>query len=481
MLTCLPVAPERAAATPIRHLIYRKLGRHRGKLRLWLEGERLTECDLPAGARISIQRPRRGTLTIVLDEQGERVVAQRKKDETPIIDINSHLLAEALGDVERVRVIFYDGRIEVSLHPDDLAATERVERLLGKLSRGEKLATGSLSHGGGILDNALHEGLELSGVSCRLGFANDIEARYLDTSRANNPIWDRRSVSVLAPMQEIETHLLPKVEVFAAGIPCTGASKGGKAKNKNAHTESHPAAGALFLAFLNVIKAVQPAVIILENVPDYQKSASMEVIRSCLDSWGYELHETILDARQLGGFEDRKRLCAVAVTRGLQHPFSLEKLLARKQRAETLGELLEPVVDDERYRSLDGLKRKEAEGRKKGHNFKLQLVTAASEKVGTIGRLYWKYRHTEPLLLHEADPERARLLTPAEHARGKDIPEHLVEGCCNTLAHEILGQSVSREPFVLVGQRIGAWLRAVAQPFLPQEPAACGDQLLLAF
>lgn len=59
------------------------------------------------------------------------------------------------------------------------------------------------------------------------------------------------------------------------------------------------------------------------------------------------------------------------------------------------------------------------------------------------------------MLLNKDNPELQRLLSPQEHARVKDIPEHLIEGLSDTVAHEVLGQSVIHSVFRGVGEHIG--------------------------
>ena len=56
------------------------------------------------------------------------------------------------------------------------------------------------------------------------------------------------------------------------------------------------------------IKELSPAILVLENVPEYQSTVSMHMIRETLTDWRYKLHEVIV-GRELGAFEDRKRLC----------------------------------------------------------------------------------------------------------------------------------------------------------------------------
>ncbi|RWA45583.1 hypothetical protein AU476_39920 [Cupriavidus sp. UYMSc13B] len=52
-----------------------------------------------------------------------------------------------------------------------------------------------------------------------------------------------------------------------------------------------------------------------------------------------------------------------------------------------------------------------------------------------------------------------RLLTATEHARAKRVPEHLIDGLSNTIAHEMLGQAVLYEPFQDLGQHLGNTLQ----------------------
>ena len=69
---------------------------------------------------------------------------------------------------------------------------------------------------------------------------------------------------------------------------------------------------------------------------------------------------------------------------------------------------------------------------------------------------------------HPTDPDLLRQLNAREHARCKDIPEHLITGMSKTAAHELLGQSIAYLPFKAVGKLVGGtlkkWLDAVETP-----------------
>ncbi len=56
----------------------------------------------------------------------------------------------------------------------------------------------------------------------------------------------------------------------------------------------------MFFNFLQFVEALNPAVVLIENVPEYQNTASMEVIRSVLSSLGYSYKSAFSTAMSLG-------------------------------------------------------------------------------------------------------------------------------------------------------------------------------------
>lgn len=68
---------------------------------------------------------------------------------------------------------------------------------------------------------------------------------------------------------------------------------------------------------------------------------------------------------------------------------------------------------------------------------------------------------TEPFIKHPKNPDLSRLLTPSEHARVKGIPRKLIDGLSDTIAHEVLGQSVIFPIFEAIGKCFGEPLARV--------------------
>lgn len=443
-------------------IVNTKLGEHRGKKRIWLEGKKLAREGYEPGVRYSIE-VEDSRIVLRAKEDGRFTVSRRERNGrvSPIIDLTASELAELFDGVEMLRVTIRRGTIVVTAHHQHQKVQEREQRLMKKLADGQPLSVCSLFHGGGILDKAIHEGLRQAGIHSRLAVAVELEAAYLDSSLRNNPeLWDEDSVAIESPVQAVALgRNPPPVDMLVAGIPCTGASKSGRSKNKLKYAESHESAGALFYNFLRFVEVLNPSIVLIENVPEYQNTASMEVIRSVLGSLGYSIQERILDGNEFGALEKRQRLCAVAVSQGIDG-LNLDAVQPIRKKEACLNEVLEDVpLDSQRWKSFDYLAEKEKRDKAAGKGFSRQLLTGDEPYCGTIGKDYAKCRSTEPFIVHPEDPSLSRILTQTEHAAVKGVPTDAVAGLSDTVAHQILGQSIIFPAFVAVAKAIGSTLR----------------------
>ena len=373
---------------------YRSLSSHRGGKRLYLQGLKLAAAGYSVGSNYQIIEETETNSLILKQAETGKLKVSRKKVGTviyPVIDLCSQRLMHFLGaGITKVCVTISLNTIKISLHPVDLSVKDRIQRLYQKMSLGHPLMMGSLCHGGGILDHALHEGLGDEGIKVQLSWLIEMNEVYIQSSLNNNKVVDADTLLVNGTLDEVQTHCLSIIEILVAGLPCTGASKAGKSSNKIKHAEQHRSAGTAFLDFLDIIKATKPVIAILENVLEYQNSLSFLLITERLKQWGYEIHIMKLD-RSLGAFEDRNRLCMVAVTRGLEFNCNL---LPSREPEQRLSEMLDAVdlesslwkecayIDDKAERDLEA-----------GKGFKTQLVTPDCRKIGVIGKdyakLYW--------------------------------------------------------------------------------------------
>lgn len=445
----------------------KKMGQNRGAPRVWLEGTQALMAGFTPGQRFDI-RVKDRTVVLQANPDGSRVVSGKRIGErdNPVIDINSRDLLAVFDGMAAVRVVVKEGEIALLPLASEIKKQQRYQRMKDKLQSGEPLAMGSLFHGIGVLSHAVHAGLNAAGVPARLAAVNEIEEHLIEHAREHNDAWSAdtqlysSSVSELA-FDQRGLASLPKLDILEAGIPCTGASRAGKAKRGLAQAESHPDVGHLLVSTLIIIGRTEPAVVILENVPDYAHSASADILRLQLRDLGYVTHERILRGQEWNTLEARNRWCMVAVTQGIQ--FDFDQLLPPAHVERSLGDVLEPIApDDPRWSPMSGLKAKMVRDAAKGSSFKMQIFTAEDPTIATVTKGYAKVRSTDPKIAHPTSPDLLRQLTPKEHARVKEIPEHLIAGLSATVAHEGLGQSIVYPPFKDVGQHVGNALNRFA-------------------
>lgn len=444
-------------------VINTRLGENRGVPRVWLEGSKLSSNFQP-GQKLNIQLDHEKKIAVLkVAPEGRFSVSQRNRNGRtfPLIEIKDDELSEMFGDVGvLLRVVVKNGVATIEVHGIDRKTAERVERFNRKVKNGEALTIGSLFSGGGIIDAALHEGLTKAGVDCYTKFIVEQERQYLDTMVANQPeLFRDDSILIESGIEFVELKNPPKVDILVAGIPCTGASRAGKAKNGIKAAELHDSSGACFFHTLQFIGQCQPALVVLENVVEYAQELSMAVIKSVLETWGYTLEMSVLNGNEYGCLENRDRMCVVATSKGMSE-FKMDLVKPIATKPHTVSEVLEDVpLDAECWRSYQYLIDKEKRDKAAGKGFKRVLIDGTESSVPTIRRLYHKAGSTDAYVVHP-DGVHSRLFTPTEHAGLKGVPVRLIEGVAATIAHEILGQSVCYPVFTAVGFALGEWVHS---------------------
>jgi len=463
-----------------------KIGESKSVPRVWLEGSSLEFGGLQIGSTYAIDKlePHRIELRRVsAGHKGQTfLVSQRTRGRVrPLMEIRSNKLRESFEHIEKVTVTLHDGSIVITANRLDVNMVRRALSLLNTFSRGQELSAMSVFHGGGVLDLAMHDGLTAEGVPVYVKAAVEMEDKYLASSLRNNTkLWRDSSVAVHSDIRHVDWPALGESNLFWGGIPCTGASISGRSKNKLKAAEEHVDAGALFMDFLDGVKSSNAAIVGFENVPEYQSTVSMMLLRAKLDTLGYDLYEMVLDGNTFGAVERRRRLLVLGVCRSLKTAFDINDVLPVRIKEATLRDIMEPVaLDSPRWRERKGIAAKAIRDKADGKGFAPQQLTGDEAHCGTIGKGYAKCRGTEPFLIHPDNPSLLRILTPLEHGRAKGIPEGVADGQSDTTMHEIYGQSVIYPKLKALGAATGRLIREAALKFtskpvriVPRRPKA---------
>lgn len=439
------------------------IGRKQGSPRLWIENQSALRAGFIPGLRFSVREHGHG-IVLEVSEDGARTVSGKSKGDriTPVIDINSRVDLESVSDHQTVRIIYGRLRIYISPLASELRRVRRLKRLRSNLESG-CITTAGLAAGGGIMSHAIQAGLSDAGLPSSCVVFNEIRADLTEQACCVNEVIMGETVVANVPLQELVfddevMRRLPEVDVLEMGIPCSGASSAGRAKNKIANPENHPHVGHLVAGLVAAIAKFNPAALLLECVVNYSHSASAAVLRTMLCDLGYDVHECVLNGTDWGELEARERWYLVGVTRGIA--FDFERLVPERYPVRYLAEVLEDIADDDpRWSAMQYLRDKEVRDLAAGKGFRMQIYDGSEIAINTLTKGLSKRRSTDPMIAHPSDPLLMRTPTVVEHARCKGVPERLVAGLSQTIGHEMLGQSVVYEPVRQLARFVGKALK----------------------
>lgn len=432
---------------------YHKLAKKDNNRRIWLEGEPLLRAGFQPGDFFEVVL-NIDTLAVTLnhipDSADARARHARKEIRKvsrrnmgtwlkPIVDVCNADITQLFGEFARFRAQAFAGRIEFSVHPEDLKQAQREQRFKRHVENGI-ITKGDAFLGFGIASHAVKQGFANEGLKTEQKWAVEIEAKYLDVAAKNDPEAYRDAHLFCAPVEEVEKDLLEPVDAFSFSMPCTNHSPAGKTKKGLSSAEMGDEVTALF-GVVEMIKAANPALLISENVPQAKDSITYQLLIKELHRLGYETHEMLLDQDHSGALEHRRRYWFVAYSSGLN--MNVNSLIPTKRAPhhDTLAEILEVQEVEGNWHDIAKFEKRQAINLENGRNFTMNLVDGDSTHVNTIPRSYAKHQVSNPHVLR-SDKRAYRLFTKHEHASLKDVPHHLVANASTSLAHEGLGQSI---------------------------------------
>jgi DNA (cytosine-5)-methyltransferase 1 len=437
---------------------------NKGKPRIFLDGLHAARASFAPGDRYEVKVDEGRSVTIFVSEDGSRTVSGRVDRKTgektiPVIDLNSNIALGMFEGMDAVRMVVKKGAIVFLPLASELSKKERLDRLATKIRDRQPLSAASLTHGAGVLAEALHRGFKKSGLEVSLDYVNEIRADWIHHAREHNPAWHENTVSIAAPMQELiqDTWLMSRlrhVEILDMSLPCSGASQAGSSKLKLKQMEDHEHVGHLVHSALVLIGRFQPSVIVLENVTQYAATASASILRKQLRDMGYNTHEAVLEGQDFGCIEARVRWCLVATTEGLE--FTFDQITPPVRVVQQISEILDDVpLHDPRWRSNDARKAKSERNKAEGKGFRLRILPQTATSSPVLRKEYQKGGTCDAELEHPENPALSRQFTGDEHLRMMGIDRALFGDVSESMKHQGAGQAVNPPKFVAVGERIG--------------------------
>ncbi|RMG90875.1 MAG: DNA cytosine methyltransferase [Chloroflexi bacterium] len=163
---------------------------------------------------------------------------------------------------------------------------------------------GGLSYGLASAGLSIRVGVDLD-VGCKYPYETNIRARFVAAD-----------VAKLTPSDLDHLFGDAQVRVLCACAPCQPFSSANVQTRGCAHSKY-----GLGFEVLRIVEETIPAVVVMENVPKFRKSPVYEKILAGLDSAGYYVDTSVVNAAAYGTPQNRKRLVLLASRLG---PITLE-------------------------------------------------------------------------------------------------------------------------------------------------------------
>ena len=289
--------------------------------------------------------------------------------------------------------------------------------------------------------------LEAVGAKCVFSCDKDRQARK--TYQANFGEEPEGDITTIA------ADSIPDFNILCGGFPCQPFSIAGK------QIGFKDTRGTLFFEIARIIKAKQPEVVFLENVPNlarHDNGNTLRVILDTLDGLGYNVHYQVLNAAYYGVPQIRKRIYFVCFRKDLQVDFSFPKPTFEDVAVE---DYLEENVDEKYYLDINSITfyKPDTDVR--------QLDTYRMGYIGSIsqGRRVYGVKGCAPTFVVSARGPagsteayyingRVRRLTPYESKRIMGFPDDFVFPVREERIYQQLGNSVAVPVVRMIAEKI---------------------------
>jgi DNA (cytosine-5)-methyltransferase 1 len=420
---------SKKAMTIFPRLSTAKIGRNKDAPRVWLEGRYLLQAGFIPSHRIQVHFSEQ-RVEITLAAEGVRVVSSktRHNQSIPVLDLNTSALADSFGPITTLQVTITEGSIVLS--------PTQTERLRSTRCRNGK--EGSVFAGGGLLTEAAR----LAGY--QPAFAIELNEQYAKVFEENH-----NAMMFNLSIEDVPIGMLPAVELLTLGLPCEPFSmaarvqKGtGKKRDKTLPPEAHPLGDLTVWAAL-VIRALNPATVVIEEAPGYLNSGAGFMMRLFLERAGYTVEARVIDPREHGELTARSRTVIVA------HSGSDFQWPEPVQNTRTFAEIRDDESGlEDRYFTAETkpwLTNHWANQTAKGNGFTSTQLDDQSTSVPCISKRYFAGQGTGAVVKNKSKTATWRWLTLSEARKLHGIPSTYrlaAESESTTLAGEIIGQGV---------------------------------------
>ena len=289
--------------------------------------------------------------------------------------------------------------------------------------------------------------LESLGAKCVFSCDKDRQARK--TYQANFGEEPEGDITTIA------ADSIHDFNILCGGFPCQPFSIAGKQRGFK------DTRGTLFFEIARIVRAKQPEVVFLENVPNlarHDNGNTLRVILDTLDGLGYDVHYQVLNAAHYGVPQIRKRIYFVCFRKDLRVNFSFPEPTFEDVAVE---DYLEENVDETYYLDINSITFYKPDTTvRQLDTYRMGYIKSISQ-----GRRVYSVKGCAPTFVVSARGPagsteayyingRVRRLTPYESKRIMGFPDDFVFPVREERIYQQLGNSVAVPVVRMIAEKI---------------------------
>lgn len=249
-------------------------------------------------------------------------------------------------------------------------------------------------------------------------------------SHAQYTYYTNYGVVPFGDITKINVGEIPDHDILCGGFPCQPFSSIGKRQGFE-----HPTQGTMFHEVLRIIDAKKPRAVFLENVSgilNHDNGNTLSVILSELNLRGYFTHHTILNAKDFGVPQNRKRFYLVAFSENVDFKFPTPPMTDAH-----IGDFIETDVIG--YSISEHLQKSYLFKKEDGRPTIIDKNTKGHVK--TLVSTYHKIQRLTGTFVRDGETG-VRLLTPKECKAIMGFPDDFIIPVSRTQMYRQMGNSV---------------------------------------
>jgi len=295
---------------------------------------------------------------------------------------------------------------------------------------------------------APEQALKNLGVDEKILFAGDIDPFCKQSFFANYQIKETDWHSDVRAFSAVK--FADKLDLFVGGSPCQSFSIMGKRKGLE------EARGTLFYEYARIVSEAKPKVFIFENVPgmlNHDEGRTWKIIAGIFDTLGYNWKLWILNARDFGLPQNRRRIFVVGFRKDYKKWFDKLEEPKKMELKLDMNAILEKNVPNKYYLPVKGFNRviDPKQSKHVALNGKVARCQVACQQYNWFGDM--RFEDNIPKRI-EDDPRIykgeykgvrgvARTLTPRECLRLMGFPDDFKIVVNDTQAYRQAGNSMA--------------------------------------